>query len=35
MNDIIKEKKFDVILSLSEFEHKYDPIYFLKKLKKY
>lgn len=35
MNDIIKEKKkFDVILSLSEFEHKYDPISFLKKIKK-
>lgn len=32
--DEIKTKKFDIIFSLSELEHKYDPISFLKKLKK-
>jgi 2-polyprenyl-3-methyl-5-hydroxy-6-metoxy-1,4-benzoquinol methylase len=31
---IFKKKKFDLILSLSELEHKYDPIAFLKKIKK-
>ena len=31
---INKKIKFDVILSLSEIEHKHDPILFLKKLKK-
>ena len=35
INQIIKEnKKFDVILSLGEIEHKYDPVLFLKSLKK-
>ncbi len=28
-----QKKKFDIILSLSELEHKYDPISFLKKIK--
>lgn len=32
-NDI-KEIKFDIIFSLSEIEHKFDPIIFLKKVKK-
>lgn len=31
---IIKKKKFDIVFSLSELEHKFDPILFLKKLKK-
>lgn len=31
---IYKKKKFDVILCLSELEHKYDPITFLKKMKR-
>ena len=35
INQIIKEnKKFDIILSLGEIEHKYDPVLFLKSLKK-
>tara|TARA_B110000259_G_C13996727_1_gene394687 strand:+ start:219 stop:1091 length:873 start_codon:yes stop_codon:yes gene_type:complete len=31
---IQQKKKFDIILSLSELEHKYDPTTFLKKMKK-
>lgn len=35
VEEIIKsKKKFDIILSLSEIEHKYNPILFLKNLKK-
>ena len=35
INQIIKEnKKFDIILSLGEIEHKYDPVLFLKRLRK-
>lgn len=35
LNEIIKKKeKFDIILSLSELEHKLDPISFLKSLKR-
>ena len=35
VNDVIQsKKKFDIILSLSELEHKFDPVKFLKKLKK-
>jgi len=34
IDEIIKKKNsFDIILSFSELEHKYDPVYFLKKLK--
>ena len=34
-DDVIKvKKKFDIIFSLSELEHKYDPVSFLKKMKK-
>jgi 2-polyprenyl-3-methyl-5-hydroxy-6-metoxy-1,4-benzoquinol methylase len=31
---IRKKKKFDIVFSLSELEHKYNPIFFLKKIKK-
>ena len=35
INEIIRSKtKFDIILSLSEIEHKFDPVSFIKKMKK-